>query len=335
MAEPAVGFALVLLAATSLYLDLNTRFYLLRPLFFRRASQNVVSPGSNPDAPARLLLVAHYDAGRTGTVFEPKQVARAKRLAGFLHFPHTRLLFWSVALLLPILGARMAGVDSDVVSLAQLPPTLILLFAIFLLVDIQLSDVVPGANDNASGVAVALALAERLREEQPRNLDVWLVLTGAQECGCEGMRSFLRGRRKQFDRASTFVLAIDSVGSGDVRWVASEGLTVSFEMDRRLLELCDGGRRGRPRGRAHLRSRAPSPRIRHRRPRRPGRRLARDLASPVSSPAPCCRPTTTRRTTCPRPSTRRRSTVPRGSRWIWSAPSTATSSARSSAGTPP
>ena len=37
--EPAIGFGLVLLVATSMYLDLNTRFYLARSLFFRRASQ--------------------------------------------------------------------------------------------------------------------------------------------------------------------------------------------------------------------------------------------------------------------------------------------------------
>ena len=36
-----------------MYLDLNGRFYLLRRLFFRRASQNVVSPGAEPEAPAR------------------------------------------------------------------------------------------------------------------------------------------------------------------------------------------------------------------------------------------------------------------------------------------
>src|SRR5688500_14678592 len=42
---PAVGFALILLSATSLYFDANTRFYLLRRLFFRRASQNVVARG--------------------------------------------------------------------------------------------------------------------------------------------------------------------------------------------------------------------------------------------------------------------------------------------------
>ena len=238
VAEPAVGFALVLLAATSFYLDLNTRLYLFRPLFFRRASQNVVSPGSSPDAPARLMVVAHYDAARTGTLHNPKQVDRARRLARFLPFGEARLLFWSVAALLPLLGARMAGVDSDAIALLQLLPTLFLLVAIFLLVDIQLSAVVPGANDNASGVAVALAVAESLAEKPPKNLDVWLVLTGAEECGMEGMRAFVNSRRKQLDPKSTFVIAIDAVGAGDVRWVASEGMTVSFEMDGRLLELC-------------------------------------------------------------------------------------------------
>ena len=50
---PPLGFGLVLVAATSMYLDLNYRFYLVRRLFFRRASQNVISRGGRPDAPAR------------------------------------------------------------------------------------------------------------------------------------------------------------------------------------------------------------------------------------------------------------------------------------------
>jgi Peptidase family M28 len=238
VAEPVVGFALVLAAATSLYLDLNTRLYLLRTLFFRRASQNVVSRGDSTDAPASLLLVSHYDAARSGVIFEPKQVARAKRLSGWLPFPPARLLFWSAAILVPLTGVRMAGVESDVISLLQLVPTLILLVAIFLLVDIQLSEVVPGANDNASGVAVTLSLAERLRDEPPANLDVWVVLTGAAECGMEGMRSFVRAHRRDLEPASTFVIVIDAVGVGDVRWITAEGLAVSFAMDRRLTELC-------------------------------------------------------------------------------------------------
>lgn len=239
VAEPVAGFSLVLLAATSLYLDLNARMFLLRSLFFRRASQNVVSPGGRPDAPGTLVLLAHYDAARGGALFAPNRIVSLPRLGRLLPFSPARALFWSMALLVPLTGARMAGLESDAIALAQVPPTLALLVSVYLLVDLQLSPVTPGANDNASGVALALGLAERLRNEPPANLDVWLVLTGGHECGNQGVRAFLRSHRKELDRASTHVVVLDAVGGGDVRWLSSEGLAVSFEMDPRLIELCE------------------------------------------------------------------------------------------------
>lgn len=235
--EPAVGFALVLFAATSLYLDLNGRVYLLRTLFFRRASQNVIAAGSNPDAPARVILTAHLDVGRGGAVFAERNRRRIDRLTRVLGVAPPRLVFWSIAVLLPLLGARMAGVDSDALPTLQLPSTLLLLVAIFLLVDVQLSDPSPGANDNASGVAVALEVARELDSRAPKNLDVWVALTGAQEAGAEGMRSLVRSRRNDWDPAATFVVALDSVGRGDIRFVTAEGPAVAYPMDRRLAEL--------------------------------------------------------------------------------------------------
>src|SRR4051812_11883201 len=116
---PPVGFAIVLVAALSMYLDLNGRFYLARRLFFRRASQNVVSPGKRSKAPARLFICALSAPPRSGPPFQPKRAARAPRLAKRLPFPIApfRVLFWSLAILLPILGARMAGIDSGLISL--------------------------------------------------------------------------------------------------------------------------------------------------------------------------------------------------------------------------
>src|SRR3954469_12905610 len=238
---PPVGFAIVLVAALSMYLDLNGRFYLARRLFFRRASQNVVAPGKTPNAAARVFICAHYDSARSGAAFQPKRVARASRLAKRLPFPIApfRVLFWSLAILLPILGARMAGIDSGLVSLLQLPPTLILLIGVFLLTDIELSDVVPGANDNASGVATALSLAEELDSEPPQNLDVWLLLTGGEECLWEGMRAFVRARRKRLDRETTYFVVLDSVGSGAIRYETGEGPAGTYEMDPRLVPLCE------------------------------------------------------------------------------------------------
>lgn len=236
---PVAGFALLLVATTSFYFDLNTRRHFLRLLFFRRASQNVVSRGENPNAAVKLVLAAHLDAARTGTIFGKGFSGLTRRVAGFLPFPHTRILFWSAAILLPMLGARMAGVDTEGLAILQIVPTLILLVSTFLLVDWRLSEVVPGANDNASGVAVTLSVAEQLEAEAPRNLDVWVVLTGGEECGMEGMRSFTRTHKDELDPFKTIVLAIDSVGVGDVRWTVGEGMTVSFDMDVRVAQLSE------------------------------------------------------------------------------------------------
>jgi Peptidase family M28 len=241
LALPPLGFGLVLFAAVSMYLDLNTRFYLLRRVFFRRASQNVLSRGNRPEAPARVILCAHYDAAQTGRAFDPRSIERGARLQASLPFPlgPFRILFWSIALLLPPLGARMAGLEGEWISIVQLVPTLILIGGVFLLVDIALSPVVPGANDNASGVATVLSVATELDGEPPEHLDVWVLLTGAEECLQEGMRSFVRAHRDELDRDSTYFVNVNAVGAGHVRYETAAGWVVTYAMGGRLTELCE------------------------------------------------------------------------------------------------
>jgi hypothetical protein len=239
--QPAVGFTLVFFAAISTYLDLNTRLYLVRSLLFRRVSQNVVSPGARPDAPARLVLMAHYDAARTGYIFS-KASKRIRRLPERvrLGFGPFRIFFWfGLAPLLPILGARMAGLDPTWLNAVQAIPTIVLIVAGFLLVDIALSDIVPGAYDNASGVAAVLSAAEELSANPPDNLDVWVVLAGSEESFCEGSRAFVRGRRKEFDRATTAFVNVDSVSYGQVAYEISQGPVISLPHDAQLIELCE------------------------------------------------------------------------------------------------
>jgi hypothetical protein len=159
--QPAVGFAIVLAAATSAYLDLSGRWYLIRRLLFRRASQNVhVSGGDRlaaADAP-RVILCANLDAPRTGAAYNrlpTRLLERASRRFPVMASP-TRIWFWSIGLLLIPIGARMAGADATWLDLVQLAPTLILIVACFLLGEIALSPASPGANSNASGVAAAI-----------------------------------------------------------------------------------------------------------------------------------------------------------------------------------
>jgi hypothetical protein len=238
--EPAAGFALVFLAAISTYLDLNTRLYLVRSLLFHRVSQNVVSAGTRPDAPVRLVLTAHYDAARTGYVFSNSDRIRRLPERARLGLGPFRVFFWvGLAPLLPIIGARMAGLDATWLSAIQAIPTIVLIVAAFLLIDIALSEIVPGAYDNASGVAAALSAADELTANPPENLDVWVVLTGSEESFCEGSRAFVRAHRSALDRATTAFVNVDSVSHGQVAYEVSQGAVISFNHDPQLIDLCE------------------------------------------------------------------------------------------------
>ena len=78
----------------------------------------------------------------------------------------------------------------------------------------------PGAVDNASGVGVVVALAERLRAIRPY-CDVWLVATGAEERPYTGQADHLGARRlvkhlrsERRARRLRFALSLDMVGRG-------------------------------------------------------------------------------------------------------------------------
>lgn len=76
---PALGAALALLATILTFLDANGMALTTRRLLGRRASQNVVSP-EDGDKGGRLVLVAHYDAGRGGLAFAPRLQERRATL---------------------------------------------------------------------------------------------------------------------------------------------------------------------------------------------------------------------------------------------------------------
>ena len=246
------GFVVVLFAAVSLFGDLSGRWYLVRSVFFfRRASQNVVSPplppalvtdegGDEIEQPARIIVSAHVDSPLTGAAYNDWAL---RAWTGFARIWPARtspqsVIFWAIALLLPPLGARMAGVDAQWISALQLPQTFILLIAAFFLAEIALSPASPGGNDDAAGVAAALAVAERLREERPQSLEVVLLLAGAGETTRQGARAFIRAHRRQLPKDRTWFIDIDSPGRGDARFVAVEIPVVAQPVNRELGELC-------------------------------------------------------------------------------------------------
>jgi hypothetical protein len=226
---PVAGLVLAAIALVALLADLSGRLHTGRRLTGRRGSQNVISR-EDGNRPGTLVLVAHYDAAHTGFAFGSLAYSLGRRVGAF------RPLAISLALVLATAILRTAGIDSSPVAIVQFASTIVLVLALPLLADISLSSVVPGASDNASGVATVLRLAERYGDDL-EHFDVWVLLTGGEEALAEGMREWTRRHRRELDPTRTIFINVDTVGNGDVRYSGREGPLVSARPHPRLLAL--------------------------------------------------------------------------------------------------
>jgi Zn-dependent M28 family amino/carboxypeptidase len=90
--------------------------------------------------------------------------------------------------------------------------------------DIGRSEVVPGANDNLSAVAVLVALGRALSERPSPGVRVLLLSTGSEESFMEGMQGFMRRHRGALDPDRTTVLCLECVGSPTLTLIEAEGM---------------------------------------------------------------------------------------------------------------
>src|SRR6266536_3636674 len=239
MRRPKLGAAALSASIVSAFGDSNARFHLLRRLTKRAVTHNVLSREQG-GKPGTLILLAHYDAAKTGRLFDPKALERRVRLGRRLGLeiglfePFT----WSLLGLLALALLRAAGVPRQVLSAARIPPMLTLAAHIPLLLEVRASAPVPGAADNASGVATVLRLAER-HGGRLRHYDVWVLFTGAEEGLLLGMREWVRRHKHELDPQRTIFLNIDEAGYGTVRYAIGEGRGVANPNTPTLSELCD------------------------------------------------------------------------------------------------
>jgi Zn-dependent M28 family amino/carboxypeptidase len=106
-------------------------------------------------------------------------------------------------------------------------------FMLFILVDREFRcSITPGANDNASGVAVLLSLADSLvAHPLAPDTDVWLVATGCEEAGTVGMLRFLQQHGSELPKATTTFINIDNVGAGNITFTTAEGILLPLKTD--------------------------------------------------------------------------------------------------------
>jgi hypothetical protein len=274
--SPRVGGALLLVALISLVADDLTGFSLGRRLTPERASQNVIgtAPGGTPEHErVRLIIAANYDAGRFGVAYRRSIRAPLARCRQALGGRAPGWLAWlAVAFiwLLVIAILRLFGHHGSIVAAAQLVPTIVLVLALALLVELGSSGYATAASDNASGTAVALALASALDVAPPGRIAVDVVLQGAGDGQGIGLREYLKNNRRTLTADRTIVLGVAACGAGALHWWVSDGALVPLRYLDRLSRLCAKLAVEQPQlGAAAHRGRGSSPALAARAARRP------------------------------------------------------------------
>lgn len=240
---PPLGVALHAASTASYVAESSQRWYLLRRLLPRRPSQNVVATlPARGGLRRRVVFLAHADAGFTGWLHHPylKRIAASGQLPAYLSFLErpvaaaaqaqaTLMAMGAARTVLGPLGIPFRPVDYPL----GLPSLAVFLMNLQALIHDR---VVPGANDNLSGLVTLPVLARRLRQDRPAGLEVVLVATGCEEAGFGGADALAERTKGVWTPEETTVVAIDSVGLGEPRYTVAEGEVIRRDVPDHLVE---------------------------------------------------------------------------------------------------
>jgi acetylornithine deacetylase/succinyl-diaminopimelate desuccinylase-like protein len=176
---------------------------------------NVVARVPAAGEPERtVVFLAHHDAQRSGLLWRLPRGKEPYALGG-------QIALGAIALGC-LIGSRVLRVLGG----------LVMAVATLLGLDIARNRVVPGANDNATGVASLIALVAAFARDPLERTDVIAVFTDCEEVGLGGSAAWVDAHRDELQPASTLVVSLDTLGSGEPAVVGRDGaLTAHYSRD--------------------------------------------------------------------------------------------------------
>ena len=196
----------------------------------RFASQNVVTEPRRKVA-RTVFVTAHYDTQRGSFLFHPRFV---DRLPWFFNACYASLI-------VAIAGVTMKAAHLAAAGYVLWVAMLLCACACAAYLAAELSGrYTPGANDNGTGVALALWLASeyaRHPDEFPAGCDLRFLFTGSEEAGCRGMKAFLKLQGGGLDRRTVRFVNLDNLGTGMPTYLSGEGMVFYRRAGATLLSI--------------------------------------------------------------------------------------------------
>lgn len=229
-ATAGMAFVVSLIALVSEIMELGFRDNLLRRLVPEGRSQNVVAIAEPSGEHMRdVVLIGHVDSHRSPIIFSSTRW----------------LTFYGVFIVVAFTGALAQLVLYGLGTITQwwwiwyatIPSATAALVQLAMCVQADVTPFSPGANDNATGAGIVLALAEHLKAARLQRTRVWLVCTGCEEVQHYGATDFFRRHKRDLNDPAAVVF--ESLGCDGPAWLTREGIVVPFRADRDLVKLAE------------------------------------------------------------------------------------------------
>lgn len=239
---PVATVVLATIATISLVAEQSTRsIWLSRPVV-RFASFNVWGriPPAGPIR-KRLILCAHYDTQPSGWVWIINRYLAPLGWRSPLLLKPPMLPVMMIFLAEIGIGAAAIAIGHPI-SISVVGVLLLIAYAVLSVLMLQWANgtPVPGAADNASGVAAVLELAERWIDHPQDGVELIVLFPGCEESGMLGAAAWGDRHADELRRAGTVFLNIDGIGFGPPRFLGVEvplvGLPIHGPRD--VLEEC-------------------------------------------------------------------------------------------------
>jgi hypothetical protein len=231
--EPYAGF-LISIAALISFAAENSGNPIISKIMKRGFSQNVIASIKGRRERKDVVLLANYDSPRPKIIFE----SRAKKHFSLIF----RLLLFSLVMVTLLYGLSALLVFRRVYWLYKplhwtsfIFLAYILFTAIITAADLIRKNQSPGANNNASGVAVLMELASYFSKKQPENLNLTFLFTGAKECSSAGIINFIQKNRAELE--DKMYINITGVGTGRIAFTSVEGNIFKYECSQELQDI--------------------------------------------------------------------------------------------------
>ncbi len=188
----------------------------------------VIKPPISAQKAKKLILMAHWDTAPISLLYRPEMVGNFQK--------SLRISLVLMALAQFITIFQFIFPNNICLLLANILAFYFILQGIIGTIDFFRLGYSNGASDNATGVAAAIETAQKLWTKNLQNLDIELVITGAEEAGMIGARAYMKAHSQEFTK-ETYLINFDTLGSGDLKIITETGSWSNTIYDNNLVKI--------------------------------------------------------------------------------------------------